>query len=690
MGDSSQQSGWLPIEYEQIAAALRERIRKLFPATWSDFTPHDPGHFERVERIIHELIPSSNWHLLSPIERLLLALSAWTHDIGMNSRVGKPDTAQGEDSEAARRRRHAELSAEWVMDNSGSLGLSESTTRALAELGLYHTRKYSILDCPSSISCDFTAVRLRLLASYLRLADAIDVSRDRVAREEFIQFSVLSRLATGVIDETLFHWIKSFVVSSIDIRRDTQSICVNFEVPEKHRDQLGDNYAILERIVLNELREELQTVEETLDEGGLSSFHRVLKGNERVVPGALKMHWPDSLPRVINYVKLTLSPNATELTNAAISLIEDAKNSGRDRESLLISLEQAVRTLERLLETRQCYNALHRLKNVIVNTRAALNLDTQGYNYAAQALNQKLASIATRLRRNDDLRRYFGDAIQNKSIIDGQRESLGFFLFGCSGSVAQALLCKTLDRFKISIWIAECRPKSQHGAYNTAKYLDAERYVEMLASRFGSDYPSRVQIRIIPDASVGTLFERARKPNVLEADRIDAVLFGVNGIYYDPEVCVAHTAGHLSISLVAKEYCLPVIALGNTLKIMERPLDKWEESQRSTLWLTSDVALRERLKKLGLDDESFVNYREDHVPWRLLDAIVTEEGCIVNDTDAGRRLNNCPIANGARETLRQWYSMVEQQLNAGMPVGYGLKKKEDCAIESDSSPTPRS
>ncbi len=172
----------------------------------------------------------------------------------------------------------------------------------------------------------------------------------------------------------------------------------------------------------------------------------------------------------------------------------------------------------------------------------------------------------------------------------------------------------------------------------------------------------RVSVHIIPDASFATFaaqsaIERAddrRKPSTqVYPKRFDAVLFGANAIYLRPEICAAHTAGHLGLAIVAKYFGIPVIAISAAMKIETQPEHDWTNSVRDDKggWLTSDAEFRERLFA-NAEDESIriCNLREDHVPYSLIDAVVTEQGVCreVAPEDAMRYLEACKARSDER------------------------------------------
>lgn len=222
---------WLSADDASRYTSLVEQVGRLWSSGLDPqtFTPHDPGHFRRVEKNVQELIPKQRWHLLNDEERFLLSCAAWTHDIAMNPSAHFIRTGK---SGADIRRQHVDESADWVMRERRAFGLSFSEATVLSEVNLHHSRRYRIDFCSDTRICNGLVVRPRLLASYLRLADAIEVGHERVDDWEMQRFLFLQDAIAKNAEETLFHWIKSFIVSGITPSIADQRILVEFQIPE--------------------------------------------------------------------------------------------------------------------------------------------------------------------------------------------------------------------------------------------------------------------------------------------------------------------------------------------------------------------------------------------------------------------------------------------------------------------------
>jgi len=154
-----------------------------------------------VEEAIYKLIPGDKCRLLKEDERFLLLASAWLHDVGMILNL----FGRHEDANVVRDT-HDERCAQYIRNNRETLGLDLPESTIVAELCRYHRKKNDISTCQKEVG----AVRLTLLAAYLRLADAIhlDITRMPQGRYDLL-------VAAGMPWESRFHWLRSMWVNSI-------------------------------------------------------------------------------------------------------------------------------------------------------------------------------------------------------------------------------------------------------------------------------------------------------------------------------------------------------------------------------------------------------------------------------------------------------------------------------------------
>lgn len=637
------------------------------------YTPHDPSHFRRVEQNIQRLIPKERWSALSEAERMLLTWCAWTHDVGMNKKC-YPDTEQITPAEI--RDRHVDESAKWVKRNWKELRLGRGEAQIICDVIRYHSRKYRLADCADRLICETEYIRPRLMAAYLRLADAIEVGQARPGEHEFDRFPLFQDLVTAERDEILFHWVKSFVVAGIAANHEKQIIEIEFQNPKRNlakADVDSRKFELLTRYVVNELREELETVEATLASGGISYFQDVADHTIQREDIGSADGWPKLLPTVINHLQMVYSPNSTGIARAALDSLRHILDEGIEKlhkpQQLQARLSQLTASLDNQLERRNCHNEVVRIRKRIEQGRRELD--------GASKSGPVLRSLVNYAK---NFERMLGDPIMNgmgdefwaavERLHKPNEDSYRFLLFGCSESVA-GVLAKRKPDLPITLYIAEGRPKTMHGAHNSPLYVDAESYAAKIREREASEKNIPAKIVVIPDACVATAF--LRQDNLEEATGFTAVLFGSNGIYYGvpdlresnikglavgPEelqnigMCVAHTVGHLGVAITAKAFKTPVIVVAASAKVAEKPTQGWARLRRANKWLTTNQRVVDHLVR---ECNARIDWtpREEHVPFALLSLLVSEKGTL-NLQDTSDLLSR---------KLRQWDEDVTNELD---------------------------
>jgi translation initiation factor 2B subunit (eIF-2B alpha/beta/delta family) len=669
------------------------------------YTPHDPGHFARVEHNLRCLIPANSWDQLTESERFVLTCAAWTHDVAMHPDAHGPSGKKLKPQQI--RDLHVDESANWVIRERRKLNLAFAEAAVIAEVNRFHSRsKADISLCSGQRICKGEFVRPRLLAAYLRLADAIEVAHERVDDWELSRFLFLQEAVTETADLTLFHWIKSFVVSGITPSVVSQTIQVEFQAPRRDLLELlkkdlpqdsrssfesrnslpldlaerSSGFRMLTHYILDEVRNELETVEEILACGGITSFHFVKPAPDVILlAGDAEPVWAPGLRRVVNYMRVAYSPNSTGTAEAALTAVDDAIDVIKDLAKKAFQKSPTTETvsdkqvpdgewngeiprgivkevfpqlresLQARLEVRSCQNELRRISNFVVRLATHIIQDRRA------DCRPWIAELKDYRRRMENLIRSDGEATKRlckvfwstvKKELPARKKTkrLTVLLFGNSSTVA-----KTIAKFaeyggeNLFCYIAEGRPKTHHGARNVPLYVDAEAYATAIREAVAhSPGKLKVDIKVIPDAAVGTVLDpfHAKGRDQSKCPPVDMVLFGANSIFSNPEVRVAHTSGHLAIAATARQFKVPVFVIAGAVKVQTRPpATKWRDAVRSNNWLASrGSGLIERLAEQGATADW--NPREDQIPFGLLTAIITELGiCAPNKGDARRKLD---------------------------------------------------
>ncbi len=630
-----------------IYAEGYEKLKQFVKDVWEEkgdalkFTPHDSDHSQRVENMIKWLVPPEKWMVLSEKERKILTWCAWTHDVGMFTSIHSDNPTEEE-----MRSKHVDKSAEWVLKNKKALALSQIEAQVVSYIIRFHSRKYKINECDERRQCDGEWIRTRLLGAYLRLADAIDVCHARVEEHQNVRFQLLHRLISGDREVTLFHWIKSFLVSGIIPNHKKQVFEIEFQLPKGYD---FNEFTPLIQFVVNELKGELETVEGILDSGGISSFHDVIEfRTELVLQSGDNELWIKSLPEVFIYLQIASSPSSSSMTGAVLASLKDTIEKEEDKRNLQEKLNQFHTSLLYKIERRPGHSQLRyicqsldlALKNIIdcsdKNGHVKIKADLQDFINGFGNLFKDENSISENLRN-----------VLKELCGENKRASWTFLLYGSSKTIANALGKLDID-LPITLLIAEARTKTIHGSYNTPTYLDAESYLSMIRSK--ESKKRKAKVIIIPDAIIATAIKLGIEKKC-EFNHIDAVLLGTNGLFLKPSICASDTAGALGVTLIAKSLNVPVIKVLNASKIWDKFESDWKKQQRpnDNKWLTSHQKLRERLcEKNQLSAEIDWNPREDYIPIKNFSAIVTNYGVL--SPEAGDAEN--------QKQLEEWHNKV--------------------------------
>jgi len=218
--------------------SIRLKVKDIWDNTLLDhYTKHDIDHSNRIIRYIDKILECGNC-TLNEDERFILLAAAYLHDIGMQfptyadlPRKNKDEYTR-EEKEMVREKHH-EISAKVILEsvkpNSKiSLGLEECREiypDLIATVSKYHRKlpldSEELQDMPVETG---KKVRLRLLAALLRLADALDQTRDRVNMESLRRWDIPP--------ESKIHWYTHYYVQSVDIENGRINVCLT--LPEKY------------------------------------------------------------------------------------------------------------------------------------------------------------------------------------------------------------------------------------------------------------------------------------------------------------------------------------------------------------------------------------------------------------------------------------------------------------------------
>lgn len=371
------------------------------------FTPHGPDHCKAVENILYDLLPipyetkekslpsidliqiAPNVQL-SEIERFYLINSAWLHDLGMIKQSNGEDSKKG--GEEIRDNHHIR-SEKFIVEHFAKLQLFESEVSILGTLAYYHRRRCPIDECPELIKIidHKDTIRVRLLAAYLRLADAMHVD---ISRAPSTQYAIL--LTYNIPTANKLHWLKSnFVLGILPDLKD-KSLTVIFKEPtdEIIRKCIDDTtYSIDPKLsdaikansntfqtkenlfkktldgifdeIHKDLQSELDSIKEVLIRGNISCFLNVKKVTHQF---AMRDGFINDLKTIRHHYPSTYNPSSTSLYRIIIDTLLGICETTRNES--LASLNEKVDTFlkdieDNILTPRQTYKGLHNLYDAI-------------------------------------------------------------------------------------------------------------------------------------------------------------------------------------------------------------------------------------------------------------------------------------------------------------------------------------
>ena len=560
--------------YSKRLEVIRQHVKNLWNANpgppW--YTFHDHSHNLAVEEKLYELIPGKKQKLLTDSEWFFLIAAAWLHDVGMMLKFADPN----EPIRSIRENHHLR-SADYVQKNRDVLGLDFQESLLIAEICKYHRKKLNILDCAEKTGND----RLRLLASYLRLADALHVDKTR-APEVMYQLLV----AAGMPWESKFHWLKSFWIRSVIPEPELQKIEIHFI----ETDAVSARMDILAELVKNEVSEELYSVRDVLIRGKITEF---LDVETQVV--TVSGHKPlIELDLVLSNLEQESLSSASEVADSIVDTIIRLSKIGREAYS---TIREYKEQLKQLLEVRSSHVIIQDLLSKLEKATEKEELDEDTKEKLVDQINAEFVSYKQRREKsNEEL------AANAKPFLSDEGSIL---LFGISSLVIKALnALPTQIKENTTIYVAEGRGKTQYNLRNELTYSDGIRYARKCREAGFLD------VNIVPDISVA---------NLMNNGLVRKVVFGANGI--DPNGDFGHTAGHLGIAIIANRFNVPVYVIADSGKFGHIPQNS--NLERMHPWLTRDSKSIEILKKANIQT---LNPREDRVDGDSIDMLITDIG----------------------------------------------------------------
>jgi hypothetical protein len=397
---------------------LRDRyvvIRKVVEGIFNDskhsvqlkwFTIHGSEHSKALENTLYNLIPMPsepqngklNYYLngcefakreqLTESERFFLIVSAWLHDLGM---IRQPDKDKELTDEQIRDNHHSR-SEKYIAEKFSTFHLTDGEASLLGIMAFYHRRRCPIDECPEklTIAGHEGAIRVRLLAAYLRLADALHVDFTRAPAKEY---AIL--LTYNIPTSSKLHWLKSNFVLGISTDITAKTITVTFKAltdkamkdcvqdannsifdkeNKDNRYKERENIHAKENIFQNtldaiydeiyqDLKEELDSVKEVLIRGNISCFLNVKKETCQV---EIKDQFLNDIKTILHHYPSLNNPSGSSLHKIIVDTLLQICKIARDEPEEIRKdrIDNFLRDIkENILEPRKSYIGLHNLYN---------------------------------------------------------------------------------------------------------------------------------------------------------------------------------------------------------------------------------------------------------------------------------------------------------------------------------------
>lgn len=635
---------WLSKKYINYLAAIRKKVEEIKkrddhrkPSN-PYFTPHGPEHCGAVEELIYRLIPGEKFRKLTEKERFYLLASAWLHDLGMFRVVADEVWCSEEEkiSDLEIRKRHHITSERYLIENYDVCGVEEADKVFLSKLCRFHRKQEDLNNCPDNLMVGNEKCRLKLLAAYLRLADALQIDSSRVPAPAYAICQ-----AYDIPAESKLHWIKSQLINGIDINAEKRLITIEFKIPENDLLRQSDdiqwakqNIDYIVKIVMDDLRDELLSVVNVLTRAGISYY---LDITTTEVPVCMNNQMLNDLRELIMNYDILLAPSASKLLKLILVTIANIYGYHIDKDPKKIPapfnfdkqpltekkkrIAEFIETVEKnILEKRSCHLGLKELIKECKKANDEIN-DEKSFIERIDTLYKKHFEYRENIRNNANT--FFKHLLdENKDVMSSSdhkdKPTFNILLYGYSELVIKAI-CGFRDYLitealnikeklrseiynsafeeeisrKIRIFVCEGQPKTQTAPSDRLMYHDGFQYALSLAEF------NFKNIIMIPDIVVG---------NILEKGLIHLVLVGANG-YTDKDF--KHSAGHSSVIYLAKEFRgrkevnWPRVSL--VVSTDKRSKDKENETNDSTKPNDSEGELADKSynKKIHVDGYHF-------------------------------------------------------------------------------------
>jgi translation initiation factor 2B subunit (eIF-2B alpha/beta/delta family) len=490
--------------------------------------------------------------------------------------------------------------------------LSRQYINTINLINKFHRRKNPILDCPKERFIKNETIRSRLIASLVRLSDTLHIDTSRYDRRKY------DILQIGNFDRTSrHHWLKSYVVSGVNLDINKQTIFITIDLPEANRNidfdentenlNFDENAENLKSMIFEDVYEDVNEVQEVFKEYDIP-FYSLVKIEINYLPGIEEAR-AQEIVGIINDIHIVISPSTSKVIRKSLDSIRSVSEiTFNDYHQFYNQISQLIEHLKKILEDRPCHVGLSTIANTIKEKfnafpRNAAGITPKKIRSLQKTLLNSIDEItSTRKKSLDLIEKKANEMLADKTKV---------FLFGLSEMTAKFLCgCGKELREKIELYIFECGGKRQFSPSNNLEYNDGIYYSIML-SNFGF-----TNISLLPDTSFASLLNDPEK-GISSTNSV--LLFGTNGFDKTSFDC-GHSSGHLMFSIIAKHFEIPIYVVADMFKA---GTISWQPSKQRnfSLWLTGQKKWINELSKRKI---KLINYREDKIPNELIKYIITE------------------------------------------------------------------
>ena len=693
------------------------------------YTPHGATHFLGVEKSVNKIMGIKSEINFSALEKFLLRLCSWSHDVGMIENIAKKfyenNHANSEQKSNTLFRQNHDKASSWFLvkefnmlcnnlinkltkteegysqesyiDEVLSKHVNDVQNHDLLKKSLklltkkeqqssfkaqltnlvysanivsrYHRRSENIEECITERNVFGESVRIKLLASIFRLADAVDVDRSRFSKEMYESYKFMEDFDS----ESRMHWMKSFIVSSIAYNENSKSIEVQVDIPANwstdkktsSTNQIKNKTLDLINFIKSDLEEDILSTSRILLDYGFPPIMGVTSKLHEVPA----MEMSDDVKRTIKDLAAASSPNTSTLIQSSIeglSGLIDQSNEYNTIEKLTEDLNLRIGSIEYQVSKRPCHEGLRKIKSLSKAIRIIFT-NNEHKNYVENIVNNLFDSTIawSKLEFYKKCLSFSVDTLnEQRNLIKSNSSSTNLnvhlegveniILYGCSDQaimIIDKIIKQLQPQHNPVIHILECRTKTKYTQTNKLIYHDAYRYASLIRENIGNTDP-HLEINIYPDVAIARILDNSQK---------NLILFGSNAILSSG--AFLHSLGHLTVAMIAqynkdKGKDTTVILVADGMKIamkdmakLDEKLKKHKEHLRSEErgkqrnkdeWLSSNKKVIENVSSM---DIKLYNYTEDEVPIELVDKvfILDKNVCLVSKNGSLKEFNNDDI-----------------------------------------------